>query len=250
LDHVLVEHRGNRRSTHSQAIVLGIVRLYLEIMKKLLVTGASRGIGRATALELVKMGASVHATSRTDFTLQGCTTHVLDHSDPDSVAQLRNSLSGVLLDGIVLNAGALISKPFRELTPRDFQTMALANWSGPALLVQELLPLLAPGAHIVFISSMGGFQGASKYPGLLAYATSKMAMAGLAECLQAELGPEGFVFNTLCLGAVQTEMLTEAFPGYQAPVTPETMGSAVAHFALHGHKTQAGQVIPMAMSNP
>lgn len=245
-----MECRGNRRPTHSQAIVLGILRVRLEIMNNILVTGASRGIGRATALELVKMGAAVHATSRTAFSLEGCTTHLLDHTDAESVKRFTDSLGGTRINGIVLNAGALVKKPFRELTTIDFEKMALANWSGPALLVQELLPFLAPGAHIVFISSMGGFQGASKYPGLLAYATSKMAMAGLAECLQAELGPEGFVFNTLCLGAVQTEMLSEAFPGYQAPVTPETMGSAVAHFALHGHKTQAGQVIPMAMSNP
>lgn len=245
-----MEHRGTRRSTHSEAVVLGIVRLHFEIMKNILVTGASRGIGRATALELVQMGARVHATSRSAFNLDGCTAHVLDHTNADSVKRFAKSLGGTLLDGIVLNAGALVTKPFRDLTSEDFQAMALANWSGPALLVQELMPNLAPGAHVVFISSMGGFQGASKYPGLLAYATSKMAMAGLAECLQAELGSEGFVFNSLCLGAVQTEMLSEAFPGYQAPVTPETMGSAVAHFALFGHKTQAGQVIPMAMSNP
>jgi len=219
-------------------------------MKNILVTGASRGIGRATARELVHLGATVHATSRSEFTLEGCTTHLLDHTDTKSISRLWTSLAGTRFDGIILNAGALVNKPFRELSAEDFNAMARANWSGPALLVQEFLPLLAPGAHIVFISSMGGFQGASKYPGLLAYATSKMAMAGLAECLQAELGPDGFVSNTLCLGAVQTEMLSEAFPGYQAPVTPETMGLAVAHFALNGHKTQAGQVIPMAMSNP
>jgi NAD(P)-dependent dehydrogenase (short-subunit alcohol dehydrogenase family) len=151
---------------------------------------------------------------------------------------------------VVLNAGALVNKPFRDLSAEDFHLMATVNWSAQALLVQDLLPLLAPGAHVVFISSMGGFQGASKYPGLLAYATSKMAMAGLAESLQAELGPEGFFFNTLCLGAVQTEMLAEAFPDYQASTSPKMMGLAVANFALNGHQTQAGQVIPMTKSNP
>jgi 3-oxoacyl-[acyl-carrier protein] reductase len=250
LDDVLVEYHSNCEPTCAKAVVLGRVRLHFEIMKNILVTGASRGIGRATAVELTQLGASVHATSRKGFTLQNCTTHILDHTDSDSVRTLRSALQGTQFDGLVLNAGALTNKPFRDLSIGDFNAMALANWSGPALLVQEFLPLLSPGAHIVFISSMGGFQGASKYPGLLAYATSKMAMAGLAECLQAELGPDGFVFNALCLGAVQTEMLSEAFPGYHAPVTPEVMGLAVAQFALNGHKTQAGQVIPMAMSNP
>lgn len=246
-----MEHRGHSRALPSETCLLGIVRMqYIKGMKHILVTGASRGIGRATAQELAVMGASVHATSRSPFTLEGCSTYVLDHTQSQSVDELRNQLNGLRLDGIVLNAGSLINKAFTELTSEDFHAMAVANWSGPALLVQKLLPLLAPGAHVVFISSMGGYQGASKYPGLLAYATSKMAMAGLAESLQAELGPQGFVFNTLCLGAVQTEMLAEAFPGYQAPVTPETMGSAIAHFALFGHLTQAGQVIPMAMSNP
>jgi len=220
------------------------------VMKHVLVTGASRGIGRETARTLAEAGCVVHATSRSPFALEGCRTYVLDHRSAESRANLVASLAGVRLDGLVLNAGALVSKPFTELTQQDFDLMGQVNWSGPALLVQSLLPLFAPSAHCVFISSMGGFQGASKYPGLLAYATSKMAMAGLAESLQAELGSEGFAFNALCLGAVQTEMLAEAFPGYTAPVTPIAMGSAVAHFVLRGHETQAGQVIPLAKTNP
>lgn len=219
-------------------------------MKQALVTGASRGVGRATALELAAMGASVHATSRGSFALEHCTTHRLDHTSADSRRTFVAGLKGTALDAVVLNAGALINKPFRELSAEDFHLMATVNWSAQALLVQDLLPLLAPGAHVVFISSMGGFQGASKYPGLLAYATSKMAMAGLAESMQVELGPEGFFFNTLCLGAVQTEMLAEAFPDYQASTSPKMMGLAVANFALNGHQTQAGQVIPMTKSNP
>ena len=219
-------------------------------MKQVLVTGASRGVGRATALELAALGASVHASSRSTFALEGCTTHRLDHTSADSRRAFVAELRGTAFDAVVLNAGALVNKPFRELSAEDFHLMATVNWSAQALLVQDLLPLLAPGAHVVFISSMGGFQGASKYPGLLAYATSKMAMAGLAESLQAELGPEGFFFNTLCLGAVQTEMLAEAFPDYQASTSPKMMGKAIANFALNGHQTQAGQVIPMTKSNP
>ncbi len=219
-------------------------------MKQVLVTGASRGVGRATALELAALGASVHATSRGSFALEHCSTHRLDHTSADSRRAFVAELKGTALDAVVLNAGALISKPFRDLSAEDFHLMATVNWSAQALLVQDLLPMLAPGAHVVFISSMGGFQGASKYPGLLAYATSKMAMAGLAESMQVELGPEGFFFNTLCLGAVQTEMLAEAFPDYQASTSPKMMGLTVANFALNGHQTQAGQVIPMTKSNP
>lgn len=219
-------------------------------MKRYLVTGAFRGIGRATALGLLGSGAEVYATSRKAFELEGCASFELDYTDPSSRTAFRNSIAEIQFDGVVLNAGALIKKPFRELKQEDFDLMALANWSGQALLVQELLANLAPGAHVVFISSMGGYQGAAKYPGLLAYATSKMAMAGLAESLQAELGSVGFTFNALCLGAVQTEMLAEAFPGYEAPVDPKTMGEAIAEFVANGHKTQAGQVIAWSKSNP
>lgn len=250
----MVEFARPYCSRPSPTVLQRVVRLQFNsvnvAMKQFLVTGASRGIGRETALVLAAQGHRVHATSRAPFVLEGCHTYVLDHSSPESRAQFVEMLKGVALDGIVLNAGALVSKPFAQLTPEDFAHMGLANWSGPALLVQSLLPRYAPGAHTVFISSMGGYQGAAKYPGLLAYATSKMAMAGLAESLQAELGSDGFTFNALCLGAVQTEMLAEAFPGYEAPVTPKCMGEAVAHFALRGHETQAGQVIPLAKSNP
>lgn len=219
-------------------------------MKRYLVTGASRGIGRETALALAASGAEVHATSRNAHYIEACVTHVLDYTSAESRATFSSSINGLHFDGVVLNAGALVNKPFRDLEQNDFDLMALANWSGQALLVQELLPFLAEGAHVVFISSMGGYQGAAKYPGLLAYATSKMAMAGLAESLQAELGSDGLTFNALCLGAVQTEMLAAAFPGYEAPVDPNTMGVAIAEFVANGHKTQAGQVIAWAKSNP
>jgi len=75
---------------------------------------------------------------------------------------------------------------------------------------------------------MGGFQGSSKFPGLSAYSASKAALANLTECLAEELKDSGISVNCLALGAVQTEMLATAFPGYQAPVAKEDMGKFVA----------------------
>ncbi|MEY2971241.1 MAG: hypothetical protein RL738_82 [Bacteroidota bacterium] len=253
MDPLLVERHRPRGAGDSPTYVLCVLRLFnsfAAVTKRILVTGASRGIGRATVDALQAGGVHVVATSRSAMDLPGAEVYPLDHSSAESRAAFAAALPDGYLHGAVLNAGALVNKPFRDLTEADFAQMGQANWSGPALLVQQLLPKLAPGAHIVLVSSMGGYQGAAKYPGLLAYATSKMAMAGLAESLQAELGSEGFSFNALCLGAVQTEMLAEAFPGYAAPVTPKTMGSTLAHFVLHGHETQAGQVIALAKSNP
>ena len=248
-----MERHRPRGAVNSPTGVFGVLRLFYPhtaMTRRILVTGASRGIGRATVDALQAAGVHVVATSRSAMELPGAEVYLLDHSSAESRADFVAELPDGYLHGAVLNAGALVNKPFRDLTEDDFAHMGRANWSGPALLVQKLLPKLAPGAHIVLVSSMGGYQGAAKYPGLLAYATSKMAMAGLAESLQAELGSEGFSFNALCLGAVQTEMLAEAFPGYQAPVTPKTMGATLAHFVLHGHETQAGQVIALAKSNP
>ena len=213
-----------------------------------IVTGASRGIGAETVQALRQMEKAVIATSRTSS--KGLWE--LDVNSDISIASFVGKLKqqGFKVEGLINNAGALVNKPFNKLAREDFERMASANWIGPALLVQTLAEFFTVDAHIVNISSMGGYQGASKYPGLAAYASSKMALAGLTECLQAEWGVRGWTFNALCLGAVQTEMLAEAFPGYAAPTTPETMGSHVANFVLTGHQTHAGCILPVTRSNP
>ena len=224
----------------------------LPMTKTILITGSSRGIGRATALALVAQGHRVIAASRSGATVPGCQPLALDLTLPESMTQAVSSLraQGEVIDVLINNAGGLVNRPYNMLTREDFMTMAQVNWIGPALWNQSLESLFAPGAHIVNISSMGGFQGASKYPGLAAYASSKAALVGLTECLQAEWGDRGWTFNALCLGAVQTEMLAEAFPGYVAPTTPETMGNYLAHFGLTGHETYAGAALPVTKSNP
>jgi len=213
-----------------------------------IVTGASRGIGAETVKALRALGKEVVATSRTSED----PFWELDVNHDASIAAFVEKLRkhGVSVAGLINNAGSLVNRPFIQLAREDFDAMASANWIGPALLIQALEPFFAPGAHIVNISSMGGYQGASKYPGLAAYASSKAALVGLTECLQAEWGDRGWTFNALCLGAVQTEMLAEAFPGYTAPTTPETMGGYIARFVLTGHETYAGAVLPVTKSNP
>ena len=213
-----------------------------------IVTGASRGIGAATVHVLQELGKDVIATSRTRSKGLWELDVNLDQSIADFTAKLK--VQGFQVAGLINNAGALVKRPFNMLAREDFEQMASANWIGPALLIQSLADFFIEDAHIVNISSMGGFQGASKYPGLAAYASSKMALTGLTECLQAEWGERGWTFNALCLGAVQTEMLAEAFPGYIAPTTPKSMGDYVANFVLTGHQTHAGCILPVTKSNP
>ena len=109
---------------------------------------------------------------------------------------------------------------------------------------------MTDGSHIVNITSMGGFQGSSKYKGLAYYSASKAALACLTECLATEFSEAGIKVNCLALGAVQTEMFEEAFPGYKAPVDAREMGEFIADFALKGHKFFNGKILPVAVGNP
>ena len=104
--------------------------------------------------------------------------------------------------------------------------------------------------HIVNIGSMGGYQGSSKYNGLSWYSSSKAAIANLSESLAEEFKELNIDVNCLALGAVNSEMLSVAFPGYKAPVNPDEVGKFIADFALTGNKLFNGRIIPVALSNP
>jgi len=97
---------------------------------------------------------------------------------------------------------------------------------------------------------MAGFQGSSKFSGLSYYSASKAALASLSECLAEELKPQGIRVNALAIGAVQTEMLEEAFPGIKAPLEPREMARFMEWFTLNGGQYFNGKVIPVSISTP
>jgi NAD(P)-dependent dehydrogenase (short-subunit alcohol dehydrogenase family) len=105
-------------------------------------------------------------------------------------------------------------------------------------------------SHIVNISSMGGFQGSAKFPGLSAYSVSKGALSILTEALSTEFASKDIRVNALCLGAVQTEMFEEAFPGFKAPLSAEEMGHYIADFALTAHRFYNGKILPVSLEDP
>ena len=154
------------------------------------------------------------------------------------------------VDILINNAGSLINKPFLETSKEDLYQMFESNVLGHFNMIQNLLPLMTSGSHIVNIGSMGGFQGSVKFPGLAAYSSSKSALHTLTECLAFELAETGIKVNCLALGSAQTEMLEQAFPGYQSPVMAFEMGKYVADFAKTGHKFFNGKVIPVAVTTP
>jgi NAD(P)-dependent dehydrogenase (short-subunit alcohol dehydrogenase family) len=117
--------------------------------------------------------------------------------------------------------------------------------------VQAIIPFLNPSiSHIVNISSMGGFQGSMKFAGLSAYSTSKAALCSFTELFAEEYKNSSIAMNCLCLGSVQTEMLEEAFPGYQAPLNPKEVSEYISDFTINAHKYMKGKIIPLSLTNP
>lgn len=229
-------------------------------MKTILVTGASRGIGRETAQWLLNSGFRVIALARSEALLQELKTEWPETAEiltgdlcaAETYERLSQLLSetGTQLDGIVHNAGALLNKPFAETSDADWQYLLDANLMSAVRLVKCCKPQLNSGAHLLFIGSMGGFQGSSKFPGLSAYSVSKGALSILTECLATEFAGEHISVNCLCLGAVQTEMLAAAFPGFQAPVEAHQMGAYIGRFATEAHRFFNGKILPVSLADP
>lgn len=229
-------------------------------MKSILITGASKGIGYHTAVELANRGHRVIAVSRSEKALTNLTEQTMpgsiipipiDITQSNDLKLLKEKISELpTLDGIINNAGLLINAPFFQSDIEQWRKQFEVNVFAPVQLIQVLKPFLKRGSHIVNIGSMGGYQGSAKFPGLSAYSASKGALAILSECLNTELAPKGITVNCLALGAVQTEMLEQAFPGYEAPVTSEKMANYIAEFTLTAHHLISGKILPVALNDP
>ena len=234
--------------------------------KTVLITGASRGIGRATALQLaVNYHYQVIALSRDKGQLLALSEEAkkaggeviaisfdLQSEDFTPVKKQLEEHGVNSIEIIINNAGLLVNKPFKEIKRTDLMHSYSVNVFSPYLLIQHVLPYLekAERAHVVNISSMGGFQGTSKFSGLSAYSSSKAALACITECLAEEFKRTNIRFNCLCLGAVKTEMFTAAFPGAEAPVNAEEMATFIARFSDEANILMNGKIIPVASSNP
>ena len=223
--------------------------------KTLVITGASKGIGRAFVQLASDKGHTVYALSRNISTIKK-TSQVhpvaIDITDKNELSVFGDQLQQkqINIDALINNAGALINKPFGETTAKDFETIYQVNVFGLANLTRMVLPFINSNGHVLNISSMGGVDGTSKFPGLAAYSSSKGAVNILTELLAEEYKDSGPAFNALALGAVQTEMLEQAFPGFQAPVSAAEMAVYVLNFALQGQQFFNGKILPVSSSTP
>jgi NAD(P)-dependent dehydrogenase (short-subunit alcohol dehydrogenase family) len=233
----------------------------------ILITGASKGIGFETAKHLASLGNhNIVAISRDENKLkelksQCIRVNIEAHLYPIPFdLTVSESFTDILIgrindfvphiDILINNAGFLVNKPLETLSDSELNQILNVNFIAPARLIRAIVPIMKPGGHVVNISSMGGFQGSAKFSGLSVYSASKAAVANLTECLAVEYNEHGIAFNCLALGAVSTEMLNQAFPGYHAPLSASEMGAFISNFALTGNKFFNGKILPVSLSTP
>jgi 3-oxoacyl-[acyl-carrier protein] reductase len=243
--------------------------------KTALVTGASRGIGRATAAALAETGA--HVVVHYGRSAQEAESLVAEirtkggHADafsadlgtpegaPLLATQVR-SIVGDRLDVLVLNAGISKLARIADHTIEDFDNLFATNVRGPFFLVQQLLPILGDGSSIVVVSSLGARMVVGKpaleNPSILAYASTKGALETLVKNWAAILGPSGIRVNAVAPGVIDTDMSSftktdagrEIVLGMQALKRigkPEDVADVVAFLASDGARWITGASIPV-----
>jgi NAD(P)-dependent dehydrogenase (short-subunit alcohol dehydrogenase family) len=224
-----------------------------------IITGASRGIGFELTKLFLNANYQVIALTRHTETLEALSNEKLQiiSTDLSSKMSIDKAVFTIkekhqAIDFVINNAGTLVNKPFEDILYSDLEKTYQVNVFAPFYLSQQLLSVLGKKtkAHIVNISSIGGFQGSVKFAGLSSYSSSKAALVGLTECMAEEFKEKNITVNCLALGAVQTEMLAEAFPGYEAPVKPIQMADYIFDFTTKGHQYYNGKILPVSLSTP
>ena len=162
-------------------------------VKNIIITGGSRGIGRAMVTKYLQNGHNVFVISRSEDLLKQIAKTsndkqfryaALDLAEIDDYNSLHKYIADwELIDVLFNNAGLLVKKPFNELSLNDFAASWKVNFLAPTLLIQSLLSKFSSASHIVNITTMGAIQGSVKFPELSAYGSSKAALVTLSEVL-------------------------------------------------------------------
>ena len=225
--------------------------------KHVIITGTSRGIGLELVKKFNRLGYVVHGLSRNslpveELHLDNCYSYSCDLSDEASIINALSSIKEKTstVEILINNAGKFLNQNFLESNLEDIKSVYETNVFGVFSLTSMCMKLFSDLKHVVNISSMGGIQGSVKFPGLAAYSSSKAALICFTELLAEEFKAQPIAFNCLALGAVQTEMLEEAFPGFEAPVTAKEMAEHIAEFSVNGHKYYNGKTLQVSNSTP
>ncbi|QNB06715.1 glucose 1-dehydrogenase [Herbaspirillum frisingense] len=234
--------------------------------KTALVTGASRGIGRATALALASHGAQVlvhYSSGEREASLVvekireagGKAEKIqaeLGHEEgAHELAKRARTIIGGRLDVLVANAGVAVSAPLEETTLEDFDYMFAVNVRAPFFLVQQMLPSLCTGCSVVLLSSLAGHAAIGKFP---AYAASKGAIDTLVKHLATALGERGIRVNGVAPGVVPTDMssftktqagrdFTLNMQALKRMAKPEDISSAIVFLASDEARWITGDIL-------
>jgi 3-oxoacyl-[acyl-carrier protein] reductase len=222
--------------------------------KTALVTGASRGIGRASALALAKAGAQVlvhygrgkdeaeavvQEIRKAGGRAQALSADLASPNGPQALAREVRAIVGDRLDILVSNAGIAKSASIEETSIEDFDNLFAVNVRAPFFLVQQLLPILGSGSSIVMLSSLAAHASVGT---LAAYAATKGAIDTLVKHFASALGPRGIRVNAVAPGVVATEMssftktdagrdFTLGMQALQRLAQPDDIGDVVAFLA-------------------
>jgi NAD(P)-dependent dehydrogenase (short-subunit alcohol dehydrogenase family) len=212
-----------------------------------IVTGASSGIGRATAEMLLSRGALVAAFART-ATSAGLDRMLAidgDVSDPDDIERLFAETESRLGDCDILinSAGMIDPKILTEVTAADWDRMFAVNARGTYLASRRALPnmIARRSGAIVNVASISGVPGPEKFPGWVSYCASKAAVIGMSEALAVEVKQFGVRVNSVSPGSVDTKMWAEASGGAPAAMTPAEVAEVICFLASDRARAVNGQ---------
>jgi 3-oxoacyl-[acyl-carrier protein] reductase len=211
-----------------------------------IVTGASSGIGRATAEMLMSRGALVAAFART-ATAAGLEVLAIDGdvSDPDAIERLFAETESQLGDcDILINcAGMIDPRVLTEVTPEDWDRMFAVNVRGTYLASRRALPSMIArrSGAIVNVASISGVPGPEKFPGWVSYCASKAAVIGLTEALAVEVKQYEVRVNSVSPGSVDTKMWAAASGGAPAAMTADEVAEVICFLASDRARAVNGQ---------
>jgi NAD(P)-dependent dehydrogenase (short-subunit alcohol dehydrogenase family) len=220
------------------------------------VTGASRGIGRAIALRLAEQGAEIALWARDAQALQRVANEiaaargkaraiVVDVTDPEAVTRAAQQVRATMpsLRVVVNNAGAVLRKPTQDISDAEWRRIIAVNLDGTFYVTRAFIPDLQHNAgRVINIASIAGREGTSL---LAAYCAAKHGVVGLTRALAEELRAAKVCVNAICPGSVDTQMLREGMPGARPDMTPDDIAKTVVFLAHAAPPALTGACVDM-----